>query len=63
MTIECPNCDYKGKPKIQNSGSCLIAFVLMWFLFIPGVLYLFWMATHRKTTCPNCGYQYVIPQN
>lgn len=60
MKIQCPNCQFEGKAKIRQRGSCLLLVFLFLFFIIPGIFYLLWMGTGRNVTCPKCGYKYVI---
>jgi len=59
MKIKCPNCQYEGKPSVRNRGSYFLLFLLLLCGIVPGIIYLLYMATGRKTTCPVCTYQYV----
>ena len=57
-TIICPNpnCGYRGAPRRESRGSCLIAVLLLCLGIVPGVLYLVIMSGHRYY-CPRCGLQ------
>jgi hypothetical protein len=56
--IICPNanCGYRGLARRQARGSCLIAFILLCFFILPGVLYLMFFQGYRYY-CPQCGMQ------
>jgi len=57
--FSCPNkdCDYHGKPGVQKYGSLLLAFVLMIFFVVPGLVY--WIfCTGIRYICPKCGMRF-----
>ena len=57
--VECPNCDYEGKPKTYTPGSGLIELVLWICLLIPGLIYSLWRHSARYYGCPECQYKHV----
>lgn len=51
--IDCKNCGYKGKAKVESApNGCLTIFLYCFFL-IPGIIYS--MAVPTKYCCPKCG--------
>lgn len=51
--IDCKNCGYKGKAKVESSpNGCLTVFLYCFFL-IPGIIYS--LAVPTKYCCPKCG--------
>lgn len=58
--IKCPNCCYEGGSKSKSKGSCLIATLLLIFVFPVGIFYMFWMVLRYKQVCPRCNYEYVV---
>lgn len=51
-----PNCGYRGKPRKEAEGSCLITLLLLCFGILPGILYLALKGGCRHY-CPKCGVQ------
>jgi len=60
MRIKCPNCGYEGKPNVRNRGSVFLLIILLLCGFVPGIIYLLWMASGRKVTCPACTFPHVV---
>lgn len=58
--ISCNNCGHTGWSK--NRGSFLITIVLMFFFFIPGVIYEIWRRSGLGV-CENCSSNLVKPSN
>ena len=58
--VSCNNCSYTGWSK--NRGNFLITIVLMFFFFIPGVIYEIWRRSGLGV-CENCGSNLVKPSN
>lgn len=57
--VYCSNCGKTGKSKV--AGSLLITFILIWFFFIPAIIYEIWRAKNKR--CRNCGSQNIMPVN
>lgn len=55
--VYCNNCGSVTKPKV--AGSFLITFILIWFLFIPALMYQSWRMNNRK--CRACGSATIMP--
>lgn len=58
--ISCNNCGHTGWSK--NRGSFLITIVLMFFFFIPGIIYEIWRRSGLGV-CENCSSNLVKPSN
>lgn len=58
--VSCNNCSHTGWSK--NRGNFLITIVLMFFFFIPGVIYEIWRRSGLGV-CENCGSNLVKPSN
>jgi hypothetical protein len=56
--IICPNaaCGYVGPPRKIPRGSALAGCLLMFFFFLPGLLYMMIFSGHH-IVCPRCGLQ------
>ena len=70
--IKCPNCNYEGKASVQGSGCglCLLFLILFLvsFIFPPlfiaaGIMLLWLILKPAKQICPNCKYDFPIPEN
>jgi hypothetical protein len=51
-----PNCGYRGPAQATARGSMLVGCLLMFFFFLPGLIYFIFMQGYRYT-CPRCGMQ------
>ena len=58
--ISCNSCGHTGWSK--NRGNFLITIVLMFFFFIPGVIYEIWRRSGLGI-CESCGSNLVKPSN
>lgn len=70
--IKCPNCNYIGKASVKGSGCglWLLFFTLFFisFLFCPlfivtGIMFFWLVFKPAKQICPNCKYNFPIPEN
>ena len=67
--IQCPNCEYVGKPKYWHNklgvviGDVLllgIALIFFWTIIVPAGIGMFYLLTMTKTYCPKCGFNYLV---
>lgn len=60
-THVCPNCRSVIHPARVTPGSTFLE-VLLWLCFLlPGILYTAWCSANKKTVCPICGAQNLVP--
>ena len=57
----CPNCGFKGKPKIKTKGSIFIEIILWCCFIVPGLIYSIWRITSRQKVCRSCEYSNPVP--
>ncbi len=60
MKVRCTACGHVGEPQLK--GSIVITVILLFFGFIPGVLYEVWRRSSAKV-CQNCGHILVNNQD
>ena len=57
----CTNCEYVGKRKEQKRGSLKVEIFLWLVLLIPGPFYSIWRIFNKIYSCPQCGFDIMIP--
>lgn len=57
----CPQCGTTAKPRKHTPGSFLVELVLWLFLIVPGLIYSVWRVSSRKSVCPACGNDRIVP--
>ena len=58
--ISCNNCGHVGWSK--NRGNFLITIVLIFFFFVPAIIYEIWRRSGLGV-CSNCGSNLVVPSS
>lgn len=59
MLVHCERCGYEGKTK--KKGNWAVAILLIFCFFVPGIIYLFWMFSGARLSCPACFQPYPMP--
>ena len=58
--IKCPECEYEGNAKAQQSGSLLLTILLLLLGLLPGLIYIYCINISRRYSCPRCLWSDVI---
>lgn len=61
--VVCPQCGTAARARVRHRGSTLVLVVLLFFLIVPGVVYLAYMLTGSYQTCRGCGARGVVRQD
>lgn len=55
--VYCNNCGSTSNPTV--AGSIIITFILIWFAFVPAIIYEVWRAKNKR--CRQCGSPAIMP--
>jgi hypothetical protein len=50
----CPVCGYRGRPEKRAKGSAIVAFALLLFGVLPGLIYMMFFSGY-VWACAQCG--------